>query len=275
MTRTIAHISDLHFGKVDSCVADGLMRELHELKPSIVIVSGDLTQRAQVGQFREAADYLSRLPQPLLVVPGNHDVPLFNPIRRFFSPLGRYRAHVREDLRPRFEDESLVVQGINTARAFVPRWDAFWKGGRISSEQLLDVKRCMGHVPETKFKVVVTHHPFIPAPGEPRSDLVGQAPRALRMFEECGVDMVLSGHLHLAYNDDMRSYHAAAKRSILSVHAGTATSYRRRGEANAYNFITIEQDAVTIQVRGWSGGGFEPATKTQYHREAGVWRRER
>src|SRR3954471_16734760 len=98
--RTIAHISDLHFGRLDRPVAEGLVADLARHKPDLLVVSGDFTQRARERQFAAAAAYLKRLPTPQLVVPGNHDVPLFDVIRRIFFPLARYRRLISRDLRP-------------------------------------------------------------------------------------------------------------------------------------------------------------------------------
>src|SRR4051794_15727377 len=107
--RTIAHISDVHFGTVDPRVADALVREINARSPSLLVVSGDLTQRARAGQYKQAAEFLARFNSPRLVVPGNHDIPLFNLLRRFFWPLTRYRRHITPDLRPMFRDDEMIV----------------------------------------------------------------------------------------------------------------------------------------------------------------------
>src|SRR5205823_5980198 len=103
--RTIAHISDLHFGRVDPRVADGLADELSHRQPTVLVVSGDFTQRARPSQYRAARDYLKRLPQPQVVVPGNHDVPMYDVVRRFLSPLSRYRHYITRDLEPCYRDD--------------------------------------------------------------------------------------------------------------------------------------------------------------------------
>jgi 3',5'-cyclic AMP phosphodiesterase CpdA len=164
--RTIAHISDLHFGRVDPRVAEALVEDLSQRTPTVLVVSGDFTQRARRWQYQDAAKFITRLPGPQLLVPGNHDIPLYDVIRRFFFPLSYYRRHISTNLRPCFQDEELFVLGINTARSFT------FKGGRISEEQLLDVKLRVCPLPATMFKVVVTHHPFIPPPREPDADVV-------------------------------------------------------------------------------------------------------
>lgn len=270
--RKIAHISDLHFGKLDPPVADGLVGDLTERRPDLLICSGDFTQRARERQYRSAANFMRRLPSPQLVVPGNHDIPLFNVIRRFFFPLERYRRIITPDLRPVYEDDELFVMGINTARPFSWHWRGFWKDGKISEEQLLDVELRAKDVPPHAFKIIVTHHPFIPPPGERPHGIVHGAARALDQLERHGVDMLLAGHLHMGYSGDVRTHFEAAKRSILSVQAGTATSTRRRGEPNAYNRITIESpDRVSIEVRAWNGHAFATATVKRLERRDGAW----
>jgi 3',5'-cyclic AMP phosphodiesterase CpdA len=206
-----------------------------------------------------------------MVVPGNHDIPLFDVVRRFFFPLNRYRKFITNDLRPLHQDDELLVVGVNTARSLTFDIHGFWKDGRISEEQLLDVRLRAGETPANVLKVVVTHHPFIPPPKERIHGVVHQAQRALETFEACGVDVLLAGHLHMGYSGDVRTHHEATKRSILSIQAGTATSSRRRGEANAYNWLTLELHHVAIEVRAWNGTRFESSTTTGFRRREGIW----
>ncbi|MGB7160221.1 MAG: metallophosphoesterase [Tepidisphaeraceae bacterium] len=272
--RTIAHISDIHFGKDDPLVAEALVAELHEQKPSLLVMSGDFTQRARAGQYKRAADYMARLPGPQVVVPGNHDIPLYNVAARFGWPLHNYRKFITKDLRPVYEDAELLVIGMNTSRSWTWTLDGFWKDGRISQEQLLDIELRARDKPASVFKVVVTHHPFIPPPKERPHGIVHGAARALAEMETHHIDMCLAGHLHMGYSGDVRTHHEAVKRSILSVQAGTAISTRRRNEPNAYNLITIDGEHVTIQVHAWNGTTFEKAQRTHFTRTNGVWQRE-
>jgi 3',5'-cyclic AMP phosphodiesterase CpdA len=266
--RMIAHISDLHFGRIDPPVAAGLVEDLRLCAPSLLVVSGDFTQRARHSQYSQAARYLKTLPTPQLVIPGNHDVPAYNIISRMFFPLHRYRDHIAADLNPVYQDDEMLVVGVNTARGFTQ------KSGWIREAQMIDIRRRLSEAPPNLMKVLVTHHPFIPSPHDLRGDVVRGASRVLEQLEQFGVDLLLAGHLHRAYNDDVRSFHKSARRSVLSIQAGTATSTRRRGEANAYNWITLGRDLVTVAVRRWNGAAFEESLVTRYRRVDHIWTRE-
>ena len=266
--RTIAHISDLHFGTVDPAIAEALVQDVAARKPSLVVVSGDFTQRARSEQYRQAAKFLKRLPQPQLVVPGNHDVPLWDVLRRVFRPMERYRRFISNDLMPVFRDDEILVVGVNTARSFTQ------KSGWISDRQLQEIHDLTCGAAAGLMKVVVTHHPFIPSPRDPEGDIVLDAAEALDRLEQCGIELLLAGHLHLAYHDDIRSHHKSLKRSVLSVQAGTATSTRLRGEPNAYNWITLVPNQVSVEVRIWNTKAFEQSLITEYERVEHVWQRK-
>src|SRR5215216_6107299 len=124
--KTILHFSDIHFGGGQAPNwAEAILAEVDAIKPTLVVVSGDLTQRARTAQFREARAFLDRINAPLIVVPGNHDVPLWNVFNRFMAPLEKYRRWITDKLNPVYEDDALFVMGIDTTRSFTI------KGGRI------------------------------------------------------------------------------------------------------------------------------------------------
>ena len=152
--RKILHLSDLHFGRINPVLIDPLMRTVRELEPDLVAISGDLTQRARSYQFQQARSFLDALPKPQIVVPGNHDVPLHNLYTRFLEPLTKYRRYITNDLQPVYEDDQMVVVGVNTARSSV------FKGGRIKRSQVTRLREKFCSLGEGVVKAVVTHHPF-------------------------------------------------------------------------------------------------------------------
>jgi 3',5'-cyclic AMP phosphodiesterase CpdA len=128
--RTIVHLSDLHFGRVNAALIEPLTRVVRELQPDLVAISGDLTQRARSHQFQQARSFLDALPKPQIVVPGNHDIPLHNLFARFVEPLTKYKRYITDNLHPTYQDEEMVIVGVNTARSLV------FKGGRINEFQV-------------------------------------------------------------------------------------------------------------------------------------------
>ncbi len=266
--RTIAHLSDLHFGTEDLGLEEALLQDLAAVQPSVVVVSGDLTQRARRSEFAAARAFLHRLPAPRVVVPGNHDIPLLDVFRRFLSPLARYHEFIDPEADPFFHDEEIALQGINTARS------STWKDGRISEAQIIALRARLCALPEGRFKVMVTHHPFAPPARDPAPPMVGRGLRALEAAADCGVELLLAGHLHEGYTADVRTTHVSLQRSMIVVQAGTAISRRRRGEPNAYNLITVDPPRLHLQVKAWTGRAFEPAAATEYRKEGPEWRRQ-
>jgi len=263
--RRIIHISDLHFGTEEPDIVEGLLADIAEHPAHLLTVSGDLTQRARRGQFAAARAFLDRIALPKLIVPGNHDIPLYNFVARFGWPLAGYRQHITEDLLPRFQDQEIAIAGVNTARP------NRWKDGRISGEQIESLRQYFAAQPAAASKVLVAHHPFIPPERDARATMVEGAAQALRVLEACGCHLILAGHLHLAYVGDVRPHHVEIKRSILVVQAGTATSHRRRDEPNAYNILTLDGPRLSIDVRAWNGRRFVSTGVSEYQYNESGW----
>jgi 3',5'-cyclic AMP phosphodiesterase CpdA len=263
--RRIAHISDLHFGAEDPPVARGLLVDLAEQRPHVVAVSGDLTQRARESQFVAARVYLDQIPFPKLIVPGNHDQPLFNLFHRFLWPLHGFTKWITPDLWPVLKDEELMVVGINTARR------GTHKSGRVSMDQIHWLRETICAAADDRFRVLVAHHPIIPPHDNPKETILGRAKLMLRTLDACGCSLILAGHLHKAYSGDVRPYHVEIKRSILVFQAGTAISHRRRDEANAYNLITIDGNRLQLEVRAWNGAQFATLNQREYERVEDGW----
>ena len=262
--RTIAHLSDLHFGTEIPAVVEALVEDVRSRSPSLIIVTGDLTQRARRKQFAAARDFLARLPAPQLVVPGNHDVPLYDVGRRFLAPLTRYRELITSELNPIYQDSELTVAGLNTARSFT------WQSGRISLAQLQHLRTALDAAGNRR-KIVATHHPFIPPPDDDGIKLVGRGALAIPLLDASSVDLLLAGHLHRGYGGDIRAHYPAARRSVIVAQAGTAISGRTRHEPNAYNWITLEADRIVVTVRAWTGVRFAPMLGRAYRLADDGW----
>jgi len=259
--RTIVHLSDLHFGRIDPLLPEPLAESVEAVRPDLVAVSGDLTQRARPEQFAHARAFLDALPSPKLVVPGNHDVPLYNAYLRFFGGLRRFRRYITEDLAPKYADDTMAVIGLNSARALA------FKGGRISLGQVEEAREWLCFFPPRVIKIIVTHHPFDLPPGR-GGRVIGRAQMAMRRLAECGADLFLSGHLHLGYTGDTRFRYQIEGFSALVVQAGTATSTRGRGEANSFNVIRIDPSEIEVVRMSWDPlcERFLPTSPQRYRR---------
>ena len=267
--RTVAHISDLHFGRTEPAVVDALLAELRAMAPTVIAVSGDLTQDASSAEFAAARDFLDRLPAPHIVVPGNHDIPRLNLLSRFTKPFSRYRRYITPDTAPLLLQDDIALIGVNTARRLVAHWN--WSHGAISLEQIERVRETLRPLPRTMLKVVVAHHPFLPPPDAPGTKLIARAETALRVFATAGVDLILTGHLHKGFTGEVTSHHGRVRRPILVAQAATATSTRRRNEPNAYNRILVDGDRLTLEPRRWDGAGFVPMPPHSFEKVKGRW----
>jgi 3',5'-cyclic AMP phosphodiesterase CpdA len=258
--KTIVHLSDLHFGTEDQRVLDVLLADIDGITrhaPTLVAISGDLTQRARETQFRAARHFLDNLLVPYIVVPGNHDVPLYDLFRRFLKPFDLYKEYISEDLSPVFVADDLAVVGITTAHGITH------KNGKVTRAM---VERVCGAVADVRapWKVLVAHHPFVIPHGVDEVPVVG-AEQALPRLESCGIDVILSGHLHLAHASDVAGFRSDDHK-VINVVAGTAISTRLRGEANGYNRLVFDGQMLTVFHRVWTGERFVDGPSKTYRR---------
>jgi len=269
MPRLI-HLSDLHFGAHDPRLVEAVEARIDEAKPDLVVISGDFTQRARTEQFKEACRFLERLREAgheVLGVPGNHDVPLYDALRRFLSPLTRYKRYIDETLCPYHELDGAVILGINTARSLT------FKDGRISHEQMDIIRQAFARAREG-LRVLVTHHPLFALPvgdGPALGDPVGRQDAALDAIADAGVDLLLAGHVHRASAHSARDL-ATRAGGALVIQAGTATSTRLREEEQSFNRIDIEGGRVTLTVQSWNGHAFVSGDEQTYARKDDHWR---
>ena len=268
VTRLV-HLSDLHFGAHDEQLVEAVEQQVGQLKPDLVVISGDFTQRARTEQFRQACEFLERLRErghEAIGVPGNHDVPLYDVLRRFLSPLARYRRFLDETLCPFVELPDVAVLGINTARSLT------FKDGRMNKQQVEFIRETFARVASDKMRVIVTHHPlFALEVGGEVERAIGRQELALDAVEESGVDMVLAGHAHHASSQDAGDLVTRAG-GVLVVQAGTATSTRVREQEQSFNTIDIAGVSTTITVHAWNGDEFEANDARRYQWQDGRWR---
>jgi len=268
VTRLV-HLSDLHFGAHDEELVEAVEQQVGQLKPDLVVISGDFTQRARTEQFRQACEFLERLRErghEVIGVPGNHDVPLYDVLRRFLSPLARYRRFIDETLCPFVELPDVAVLGINTARSLT------FKDGRMNKQQVEFIRETFARVASDKMRVIVTHHPlFALEVGGEVERAIGRQELALDAVEESGVDMVLAGHAHHASSQDAGDLVTRAG-GVLVVQAGTATSTRVREQEQSFNTIDIAGASTTITVHAWNGDEFKANDARRYQWQGGRWR---
>lgn len=270
MARLI-HLSDLHFGAHEPHLVEAVEARVDEEKPDLVVISGDFTQRARTEQFREACGFLERLRDAghdVLAVPGNHDVPLYDVLRRFVSPLTRYRRYIDDTLCPLHELPGVTVLGINTARSLT------FSDGRISEEQIKFIRDTFDRTDPKALRVLVTHHPLFALPVGETGEVkraAGRSDLALDAAAQSGVDMLLAGHHHTASTHSARDLVTRAGPALV-VQAGTATSHRIRDEQQSFNRIDVDGGEVTLTLQTWTGDKFVSGDAQRYRLEDDHWR---
>jgi 3',5'-cyclic AMP phosphodiesterase CpdA len=247
--KRIAHLSDFHFGRVDSRVVAPLVEAVWDIRPDLVVLSGDFVQRGVPAEFEQARGFIAQLPEPRLIVPGNHDLPYSNLLRRFTIGLRWYEQYITSDLEPFYQDDEIAVLGINTAR----KWPV--RGGRINEAQMRHVEQRLAGLNPNLVRVLVTHHPFSLSESYHRRELVGRARIAMGRFAQ-SIDILLAGHMHVGHAGRTAVRYEIPGNAAIFVQAGTATSTRERGEPNSFNLLRIEGESVEVERHHWNGHQF-------------------
>ncbi len=242
--RTLVHLSDLHFGRIDASMLKPLRMAVESAAPDLIAISGDFTQRARRTEFAAARAFLDELQAPKLLVPGNHDVPLWNAAARFLTPLVRYQAYISEELEPEYADDEIVVIGVNTARSWA------WGGGRINKQQTDRIVQRLASVSPAALRIIVTHHPFDLPPGVQERRLLGRAGMAMTRLIEAKADLFLSGHLHLSHASRSVERYKIEGHSALIVQAGTV-SMRGRGQEPSFNLLRVQRPEIELLKFTW------------------------
>jgi 3',5'-cyclic AMP phosphodiesterase CpdA len=268
---TLLHMSDLHFGPPFLPeVGEAVLRAAEQLRPDVVVASGDFTQRAKRQQYAQARDFLDRLPDvPKVVVPGNHDIPLYRVFERLLRPYANYRRYISPDLESVLVRDDAVIVALNTTSPLLAVTQ-----GRIRRRQLDFCAQAFRAAPASAVRIVVAHHHFAPAPDyDDEHDVMWRAREALDRFNELGVELILGGHLHRAYIGNSLDLYPSRTRTsgIIIAQCGTATSRRGRArerEKNSFNLIQIgpELTLITHYMYFHEVGGFAPLSRHTFPR---------
>ena len=231
----LLQVSDPHFGTERANVVEALERFVHEQRPDVLLLSGDITQRATTAQFDTARAFVARLRVPaVLAIPGNHDIPLFNLAARLFAPYARYRRAFGEALEPTFENDDVRVLALNTTR-----WYRH-ENGAVSAAQIERVAQRLEGAAAAQWRIVVVHQPVAVTRHEDRRDQLQGREAALRRWAAAGADLVVGGHIHLPFVLPLRERWPELVRPMWAVQAGTAVSDRVRADAgNSVNVIRV------------------------------------
>jgi len=231
--KPLIQISDTHFGTERPPVVEALVRFVRDQAPGLIILSGDITQRARRSQFRAARAFLDRLGDaPILAIPGNHDIPLFNPVARIFWPYKNYRRELGGNLEPEFESEDVLAIALNTTRRYRHI------DGEISHQQIERAASRLERAETDQLRIVVTHQPVCVMKLEDKHNLLHGSGEAVRRWAAAGADLILGGHIHLPYVCALHENVKELPRRMWAIQAGTATSARvRYGAENSVNLI--------------------------------------
>jgi predicted MPP superfamily phosphohydrolase len=232
----VMHISDTHFGTEQSQVVQALRQLTEELVPEVLVFSGDITQRARWPQFRAAREFVDSLNVPrALVIPGNHDIPLFNLPARLFAPYAGYRRAFGHELEPELDAPDLLVLCVRTTRRYRH------VDGEVSGAQIARVAARLRDARPQQFRIVVTHQPVHVIREEDEKNVLHGHEAAVRAWSAAGADLLLSGHIHLPYVRPLSERVAGLPRDVWIANAGTAVSSRIRYEAsNSVNVLRCD-----------------------------------
>lgn len=235
----VLHVSDTHFGTEQPAVVEALLRLAHDQSPDMVVFSGDITQRARWNQFRAARQFVDGLAvADTLVLPGNHDIPLFNIVARLLAPYANHQRVFGAELEPECASADLLIIGVNTTRP------SRHKDGEISAEQIARVSRRLQSAHHDQLRIVVTHQPVHVTRPEDETNVLHGSREAVYAWAGAGVDLILGGHIHLPYVRPLRERFVDLPRTVWAVQAGTAVSSRvRDGAPNSIHLIRYTRTA--------------------------------
>ena len=262
MGGRILHISDLHVGVNDAGradVEDAVHLLAAELEPELVLVTGDLTHRNRPEQHEQAAAFLQSLERPLLVIPGNHDIPALPPARLStpFSTFSRFWS----ELEPAYQSDQLAVAALNSVRPLK------YQRGALDIDQLEHAAAVLHDAAPRALRVVALHHHLAGAPWRSGKRSIPRRTRALRELAAGGAELVVGGHTHQACVIARREFDRDGPSVVLAIAPGlTRRRPDRHFEGNGLNLYEATDRELHIVTYAWNGGGFEPAADRGFPR---------
>ncbi|HEY3813150.1 MAG TPA: metallophosphoesterase [Caulobacteraceae bacterium] len=256
----VLHFSDIHFGAENKPAVAAALAYAQNAKPDLVLVSGDITQAGRTREFEAAAQWLAAMPDPVFVIPGNHDTPYWDLLARLAWPWRRYERIIKHPaVDHQFQTDEIAVRGINTARAAQMRWN--WSKGAIDLDQTRRAARSLSDAPKTALRIIACHHPLIEMDGTPMTGDVRCGDAAAEIFAAAGVDLVVTGHVHVPFALEI----PIADHRSHAVGAGTLST-RLRGSPAGFNQIDWDEREIRVTAMSWVEPAFVPSQTWRYKR---------
>lgn len=269
MPFQLLHYSDPHFGAFDPRISQAAVEFALELKPDLTVISGDFSMRGRHFEFALARSWLADLPQPLVTLPGNHDVPGLNHILdRFFSPYGRYREYISEIEEPNRQLDGIgALATANSSTPFGLHFD--WSRGFLSPFQIHALATFFATVPEGCMRVFGMHHPVVGSGVKERA-LVSPLSMVSSFFVTSKIDLLLAGHFHQSKICLFPESVDSARRIVVS-QAPSICSTRLKGEPNGFHLISLALDKIEIELWQWHEDRFQSVTNKTFRRHHSGW----
>ncbi|MCC5791256.1 MAG: metallophosphoesterase [Legionellaceae bacterium] len=250
----IVHISDLHFGRHQDAIVDCFLKDLSSLNPDLILISGDLTHRATSGQYQQLQYFLKQLKAVVLMVPGNHDIPLYNLVERFFSPFAKYKRYVQPNLTVRYGNELIRILGVNSVDPYRV------KNGRLSAATMEAIEDYFSPA-FNGLNLLFLHHNFDYREGlhKPLRNYAA----LLAYLKKSAVHLVCNGHVHYA---NICLLEKQNQRACLMLHAGSLLSERTKDGCNSYYILEADHQRCQISWRVLKNAAFHTLKQYDFDR---------